>query len=155
MITLFSITLPCGYSSGKNDNFPDFYRFLPIFRTFLGDFTTYVLHLKVQTDVTAASCGSTQLCHLESTTEGLLVSRKAMLLSLRPSRDYWIANVTRKAASFLCVVGRAPHATAAELPDVWWTSFRAHVQPFCGSRQSNHAFLWMQTFNCATICMMW
>ena len=66
-----------------------------------------------------------------------------------------IANVTRKAASFLCVVGHAPHATAAELPDVWRTSVRAHAQPFCGSRQSNYAVLRMQTFNCATLCMMW
>ncbi len=29
----------CYYSLGKNVNFPDFYSFLPIFRTFLGDFT--------------------------------------------------------------------------------------------------------------------
>jgi len=66
-----------------------------------------------------------------------------------------IASVTRRVASFLCVVGHAPHATAAELPDVWWTSFRARVQPFCGSRQSNYVFLWMQTFNRATLRMMW
>ena len=51
-----------------------------------------------------------------------------------------IANVTRKAASFLCVVGHAPHATAAELPDVWRTSFRAHVQPFVAAGRAIMCF---------------
>ena len=66
-----------------------------------------------------------------------------------------IANGTRRAASFLCVVGHAPHATAAELPDVWWTSVRAHARPFVAAGRAITCFLWTQTFNCATLCVMW